>query len=139
MSELERKEIIKELEGLVKFITCPEYVQKALSLIKELTEENERLMSLCTSKDIIIEDLNAENERLKENNIFLNNTISKNAQQALEVTLEEIEKAKADTVQKMQDRFNKVFGGMDATSILLRQTFDQIAKELTEKEDVVKQ
>jgi hypothetical protein len=34
----------------------------------------------------------------------------------------------------MQDRFNEVFGGMDATQALLRRTFDQIAKEMLEGE-----
>jgi hypothetical protein len=37
---------------------------------------------------------------------------------------------KEETVRKMQERFNQIFGGMDATSILLRKTFDQIAKEM---------
>lgn len=37
---MEREQIIKELEGLVKHLTCPEYIKNALSLIKKLTEEN---------------------------------------------------------------------------------------------------
>ena len=43
--ELNRGQIIKELEGLVKFITCPEYVQKAFALIIELTNENKNLFA----------------------------------------------------------------------------------------------
>lgn len=43
MSELNRKEIISELEELGKFITCPEYINDALRVIEELTDENERL------------------------------------------------------------------------------------------------
>ncbi len=42
------------------------------------------------------------------------------------------DKVKADTVRKMQDRFNEVFGGMDATQALLRRTFDHIVKEMLE-------
>lgn len=43
--ELNREQIIKELEELAKFRTCPEYIKTALALIKELTTENKRLQS----------------------------------------------------------------------------------------------
>jgi hypothetical protein len=42
------------------------------------------------------------------------------------------DEAKADTVRKMQEMLNQVFGGMDATNALLRRTFDQVAKEMLE-------
>ena len=45
--ELNRKQIISELKGLGKFITCPEYINDALRVIEELTEENEDLKAQC--------------------------------------------------------------------------------------------
>ena len=45
--ELNREQIIKELEGVAKFTTCPSYIKAALSLIKELNEENEDLKAQC--------------------------------------------------------------------------------------------
>ena len=43
---MERDKIIKELEGLASFITCPEYIKNAISLIKKLTDENEKLKAM---------------------------------------------------------------------------------------------
>ena len=83
-----------------------------------------------------IKELTEENERLRENNIFLNATIGKNAQQALEVTLEEIEKAKADTVRKMQERLKMYFGtyvlGYKIPLTEALKAVNQIAKEMLE-------
>lgn len=91
---MEREQIIKALEchisgKLANCEHCPfdkahlfnstcvqAMCENALALIKELTEENE----------------------------FHRKTISKNAQMALNVTVDEIEKTKTDTVQKMQER-----------------------------------
>ena len=53
---------------------CPYYPDKEcvkkqctdiIDLIKRLKAENERLNSLCTSKDVIINDLNAKNAEIK--------------------------------------------------------------------------
>ena len=41
-------------------------LRDALNDKKELTEENKRLESLCTAKDIIIGDLSKENARLRK-------------------------------------------------------------------------
>ena len=169
MSEFERKEIIKELEGLVKFITCPEYVQKALSLIKELTEErkdfeiralraeneaakykdryetekqaHEMLSESYDHLEKTKDDLLAERSRLTEENERLRDKLERTDRalivmdKAHNKLFTESFKIEADTVRKMQDRFNKVFGGMDATQVLLRRTFDQIAKEMLEGKD----
>jgi hypothetical protein len=52
MENLNTEQVKRELEGLVAFRTCPEYIKSALALINsqeqrigELTEENERLRS----------------------------------------------------------------------------------------------
>ena len=97
-----------------------------LSERARITEENARLEKLCALRDQDNKDTQdllykaeAENERLMREKTALECIVSTARNQA-----------KADTVQNMQDRFNKVFGGMDATQVLLRRTFDQIAKEM---------
>lgn len=100
-------------------------VKKALSLIKELTEENERLR--------------AENAKYEaENHAEFNKWLKlEEATKRHHAELFEDAKiaVKEETVREMQDRFNRVFGGMDATQVLLRRTFDQIAKEMLESKD----
>ena len=49
--------------------TCQSWLMKdALAIIKELTEECEKLKSIGISKDIVIESLAEENEKLKSEN-----------------------------------------------------------------------
>ena len=124
MENLNAEQVIKALECCIdrpKCIDCPnltlcaghgfEYLLvKAVELIKELTKENASLHSSCTDLTRKCASLTEENERVKENNVFLNDTIGKNAQQALEVTLEEIEKTKVNNVREIQDRLQAFFG-----------------------------
>ena len=49
-------DVLSELDAAI--------LKDVLNLIKRLKAENEKLNSLCTSKDVIINDLNAEVERL---------------------------------------------------------------------------
>ena len=113
--ELNANEIIKALECChiagKDCLDCPYeddpsgcvYLEKnTLSLIKELTEEN----------------------------AFLHKTITENAQLALEVTLDEIEKAKADTVRKMHSEIKErcIKGGIYPAFVA--RVIDQIAEEI---------
>ena len=105
--EHEREKIITELEGIVKFSTCPEYVQKAFALIIELTEENERLKEKA---DRNFNNLKAVLEERSENTIV------------------------ADTVRKMQERLKEYLddfynSGEDAL-LDVPDLIDQIAKEM---------
>jgi hypothetical protein len=84
MMELkEREQIIKDLQEIVDNYSGGwkrfNVLDGALSLIKELVDENE----------------------------FHRKTISENAQMALEVTIDEIEKARAEIVQKFADYLKK--------------------------------
>ena len=85
--ELNGEQIIKELEGLATFVTCPEYIKDALALIKELTEENERLKSVEFTCGFI------KPHKVLECPIF-----------------DEIAKTKADTLQEIKTRFAMHFG-----------------------------
>ena len=110
ITDVNRKEIISELEGLVKFITCPEYVQKAFALIIELTEENERLRGFNQAK---CEDCAGCTQW---------NCDCANIE--------------ADTVRKMQDRLAQCIGTYtDKSFVYVNAMFkliDQIAKEMLE-------
>ena len=115
--ELNAETVKSELEGLAKFRTCPEYIKDALALInsqeqriKELTEENERLKSVEFTCGFI------KPHKVLECPIF-----------------EEIEKAKADTVRKMQTEIKKTFSAICKGEMGdLYRIIDQIAKEILE-------
>lgn len=101
-------------------ICFPNTVKNALALIKELTEENERLKSLCEAKDDIIDKIAANSEEIGI------------------VAIRAISETKANTVRKMQERLDgehfvehneiKYGGG------LIHKIIDQIAKEMLEGE-----
>lgn len=117
-----REEIIKALEccsdcdcynakmqedcPLINVPFCKNYLRKqSLVLIKELTEENE----------------------------FHRKTISENAQMALEVTIDEIEKAKSDTVRKMQEKLKDKLYSQGLGTGEISYAIDHVAKEILEE------
>jgi hypothetical protein len=99
--------------------------------------------------EVIVAAKKLENrvKELTEENEFHRKTISKNAQMALEVTVDEIEKTKSDTVRKMQEKLEKEIdrtidmfdfkiSECDAIRQVLRgvkNNIYQIAKELLEE------
>ena len=121
--ELNREQIVKALECCFGNSTCAEcpyndwvgchrqMMKNAIALIKELAEECANLHASCTELTQCCTKLE---------------TLYK-------VECKRVDTVKADTVLKMQDRFNEVFGGMDATQALLRRTFDHIVKEMVEE------
>ena len=88
--ELNRYQIIKELEGLVKFSTCPEYIKDALALIKAMAED-------YTELDEKYRRLYEECERLKKAYADYEETTG-------------LKHIRADTVQKLQDSIAVHFG-----------------------------
>lgn len=127
---MDSKEIIEALEncytGDGDCLTCP------------YTDDYDRCVGLIKNALALIKELTEENERLRENNIFLNDTIGKNAQQALEVTLAEIEKAKADALRDMQSRLAQYIGTYTDKSFVyvsaMFKLIERIAKEMVEDE-----
>lgn len=78
--------------------TCQGWLMKdALALIKELTEENEKLKSIDISKDIVMDSLAEENAKLKQHNDSY-----AEIEQGYIVT--GVKKVQADTVREMQER-----------------------------------
>ncbi len=131
--ELNREQIITELEGLVKFRTCPEYVQKAFALINELTEENERLHASCTELTQKCASLNEENERLMSIIVEAQKRLDNISDINCEI-LTHAKNVRADTVRKMQERFIAELRKDGRMNYYIRKVLDQIAKEMLEGE-----
>ena len=161
MSELNREQIIKALECCASdgCETCPNSrmptlancviftMGNALSLIKELTEENAEVKanwqklkesheSACEKCRAEFKRLTEENERLKSVE-FICGFIKPH--KVLECPIfDEIAKAKADTVSELQTRVAMRYGtytDKDMTPIAeVFRLLDQIAKEMLECE-----
>jgi hypothetical protein len=135
MENLNADQIVKALEccSVKRICTdCP-YFEKyckvgalhrleadALSLIKELTEENATLHASCTELERKCASLNDENERLS---------------QSLANTKSILANCKADTVRKMHAEIKErcIKGGIYPAFVA--RTIDQIAKERLEREN----
>lgn len=144
-----RDKLCNELEGLARFNTCPKYVKDALSLIKELIEDNEYLKTQLTATEaryesrkesdleevlelrLKVEELTEENERSQKYNAVLIEDNHILATEFKEITI-------ADTVRKMQERLKQYidvgkyrpateicFSELDVANII-----DRIAKEM---------
>lgn len=79
-----------------------------------------------------------EVEKLKAENLHHRKTIAENAQRGLEVTLEEIEKARAETIEEFAERAKEEFrantdNNGDINSCFVPIIIDDIATEMIEK------
>lgn len=140
--ELNRENIIKALECCTKSSLCArcprgdydtcDIEADALSLINELTEENKAWQMQLIDKEekadkayhdlaCEVEDLRAENERLRDTAYRLEC---------------EVHRERADTVRKMQERLDKHFchdpAFLGVEQRLIMDVIDQIAKEMVE-------
>ena len=94
-------EIIKALE-CCKVCSSPEYCRECPYV--ECTTVKGCVGEMLTDALDLINRQKAEIERLKEMNEFHRKTITENAQKALEVTLDEIGKAKAEAIKEFAER-----------------------------------
>ena len=114
--ELNRDQIVKALEHCINDATCEQcnlspstchIEEDAIALIKELTEENERLRAEVSVKKKLLDKC---------------------------VDLED--KVRADTVRKMQVEINKTLSALCKGDVSeIRRIVDQIAKEMLEGGD----
>ena len=97
----------------------------ALSLIKQLTEENESLNASCTEFERKCASLNDENERLREQNAI---------QVVTAIELEkQIEFVRVDTVRKMKERLNEAFNSHSYNCRdCIKSKVERVANELLE-------
>ena len=149
MSELKAEQIKKELEGLAKFRTCPEYIKNALALInsqeqriKELTEELVKCYTdkaKLTEENAYIKHIELEAMRSEANYYKMHSTELAEENERLRDTAYRLEsevlREKADTVRKMQERLKKWFGD-DLQRVYsnynIHRYIDGIAKEMLE-------
>ena len=135
--------------------------EDALSLIKELTEENEKLRYIIfnkkeqektVTKDLVeirngVKNLVKENERLRGILLQFTDIVhkwgNKNGYDTSEISLVPIlneataikSQIEADTVRKMQERLNNECFVNRGYEVFLEGTIDQIAKEMLEGSD----
>ena len=101
---------------------------------EELREENESLHTSCTELAQKCASLNEENERLKKDNEYVLMQHAFQRRPSDDCWNDVIEKTKADTVKKMQERLIAEFRKDDRMNYYIRMTLDQIAKEMLEGE-----
>lgn len=73
-----------------------------------------------------------EIEKLKQENDFFHKTITENAQRALEVAVEEIEKAKSEAIKEFAERLKEKFGIADCIVTVNNNDIDELIEEMTE-------
>lgn len=159
--ELNANEIIKALDYCANNeecvgVMCPYYAtgcencmpKDALSLIKELTEENERLHASCTKLAQKCASLTEENALLKHIELEAMRGEANNYKELYKKSSDENEKlsqslansksilanSKADTVRKMHSEIKErcIKGGIYPAFVA--STIDQIAKEMLNNE-----
>lgn len=146
---MEREQIIKALECCQKddcdncpndFGNCYSNLAKdALSLIKELTEENEKLLTALANYDRQTDVRIAEEyytveayEELREENERLRAEVSVK-KKLLDKCVDLEDRVRADTVRKMQERLKKAFNfGHTILEKSICDIIDHIAKEMLE-------
>ena len=86
-------------------------------------------------KDVfdLINRQKAEIEKLKQENDFFRKTITENAQRALEVAVEEIEKAKSEAIKEFAERLKEKFGIADCIVTVNNNDIDELIEEMTEE------
>lgn len=92
---------------------------------KECADTDRNVLAILNSQEQRIKELTEENERVKEYNNSLVDTIEKQEQ--------EIFSAKADTVRKMSERLKAEFYGKYGSDVHI--TINKIAKEMLEGEN----
>lgn len=79
----------------------------------------------------------AEIEKLKQENEFFRKTITQNAQRALEVTVEEIEKTKSEAIKEFAERLKRKRIALKSEEpvfdLLKVGAIDDLVKEMTEE------
>ena len=143
---MEREQIVKALEYHADTLSpcvkiCPygdrnhcgsAMAKDALALIKELTDENERLSESYDHLEMTKDELLPERSRLICDNQEL---AKRNERQKHAINVYHIGETKADTVRKMQERLKETFSDRAAyTASHCHEAIDRIADEMMEEE-----
>lgn len=122
-----KREIIKTLEH------CKGYLTNNCAICQNVEKYprcNEFLNEIALD---LINRQNAEIEKLKRENDFFRKTITENAQRALEVTVEEIEKAKFEAIKEFAEELKNCFA-ISGDYLDIINIVDNLVKEMTEEE-----
>ena len=143
----------EQIEKVLYWLNCfpgnsydydSEMAELTLSLVKELTEENERLRDdnlygLSASKLAKkVEELSRENERLRNRVVckvvIPDEKLEEIKSECLERVELDIKAIEADTVRKMQSEINKTLSALCKGDVSeIHRMVDQIAKEMVEE------
>jgi hypothetical protein len=83
----------------------------------------------------LINRKNAEIERLQKENVFHRKTITENAQRALEVLVDEINKAKTEAIKEFAEEFKKRCIRKGFYPVWIKNILADLVKEKTEGND----
>ena len=120
-------------EGVTTDDCVDEMFTATILLIKELTEENERLRAERDTRDIAIKDLYSRNKELQKANEDLGKHCTDLTTELIQYT-----ESKADTVKKMQHKIWLEYSDCTPEETIsvgsLREQLDQIAEEIIKGE-----
>ena len=102
-----QKVIIEKSEKVEQFAN--KTIETANAEIEKLNIELQSMRSAANSYKMHYEKAQTEINKLKQENDFFRKTITENVQRALEVTVEEIEKAKSEAIKELADKITEVF------------------------------
>lgn len=123
-------EIIRSMECVIgNDVNCSECAYQ-----KVLPFPSCRMMCAKNALDLINRQ-KAEIEKLKQENEFCHKTITENAQRALEVAVEEIEKAKAEAIKEFAERLKEKFGIADCIVTVNNNDIDNLVEEVREENE----
>ena len=122
-------EMIKELN-----LRIDSFSRETLDLINRQKEKIKEFDEKLVIQQGLIDYQKAEIEKLKQENEFFRKTITENAQRALEVTVEEIEKAKSEAIKEFAERLKeKLQWDVEFDNKLVFESdIDDLVKEMTE-------
>ena len=106
-------EIIQEAtEAVTKGLPCAFLVQPLLEVVKSQKATIERQAEAIQQGYKLATEHKAEIERLQKENEFHRKTITENAQRALEVLVDEIDKAKSEAYREFAERLKPILKEM---------------------------
>lgn len=131
--ERNANEIVKELEGLANFITCPTFIKDALDLIYAQGQRLEVYRQSLAEVRVALAEANNDKKKLTEENERLRNLFGKDVLDIVDYAVDKNRLVKADTVQKMYAEIKRrcIEGGIYPAFVA--SVIEQVVKEITDE------